>query len=352
MCAALLQTRDIEVIWIHEVVNKQCFAARFGAPLDVPRGKWIARIESVFKKSLQRRQNQLRVFGNLRRRPQVRDRVEDHFLELIVGADDRAVLHRIEVLPDVYKLRQRLVLAVIHAKQVCGGVTTRMRARHGMKIFTFEPTRLLFDKLVDFGHCESMARRVRVIAVTTVTRVRHRLDNDARTLLQLQPKLDQRAELVAVIALRHGGNNDGRDVELLAHLDALHLHVDQLDAPRLRINTSLQRVELERRVHASFFELLSEGTVLSNLSPVSGDQQALDLAFVWTTQHVVTKFEELRVQRRLTAGEQHDRQFTFGPDQKVNRAFELIKRHRIALLVADDANRTRQIADVVDLEYR
>src|SRR5215207_5357913 len=73
---------------------------------------------------------------------------------------------------------------------------------------------------------------------------------------------------------------------------------------------------------------------------------------MWTTQHVIAKLEELWMQSRLTAGEQHDRQFTFRGNEQIDGAFELIHRHRIALLVADDADGAGQIADVVDLEYR
>src|SRR6185369_17657165 len=112
----------------------------------------------------------------------------------------------------VYKLRQRFVLAIIHAKQVRGGVTTRMRARHRMEVVAFEPARLLFYQLMNFRHCESMTGGVSVITIAAITRVGHRLDDDARTLLQLQSEFDERAELVAVVALRHRRNNHGRDV--------------------------------------------------------------------------------------------------------------------------------------------
>ena len=61
------------------------------------------------------------------------------------------------------------------------------------------------------------------------------------------------------------------------------INVDQLNTTRLRINTGLQRVELKRRVHAARFELLGESTVLCNFSSVRRDQEALDLAFMWTT---------------------------------------------------------------------
>src|ERR1051325_8397317 len=222
-----------------------------------------------------------------------------------------------------------------------------MRTRHRVEILPLEPTRLLLDQLMNFGHGQPVAGRIAVITVAAIAGVGHWLNYDAGTLLEFQAEFNQRAQLVTVVALGNCRHDHGRDVELLDDFDAFHLHVNQFNPARFRVDPGAQGVELERRVHSAGLELLGKFWVICYAATVSRDQQTLDLAGMGATQDIVAKLEELRVQRRLAAGKQHDGQLPFSCDEKINRLLEVVKRHRVALLIPHNANRTSQIADVV-----
>ena len=135
-------------------------------------------------------------------------------------------------------------------------------------------------------------------------------------------------------------------------VQALELHVEELDAAQLGIDAGTERVELQRSVHPPGLEALGEPQVVRDAPAVGGDQESLDLAGMGPFLHVITEVEELGMERGLTPGQQENGELTFRRDKIVDRPLEVFKRHGVPVLVADNAHGTLQVADVVDLEDR
>ena len=166
----------------------------------------------------------------------------------------------------------------------------------------------------------------------------------------MSEKVDTLADLVVVHALRDGGDDGGLDARLLEVRErSLTRRALIAGAAQDAERRVAEGVELKRDVDAALGDLFAERIVGRAAQAVRGDGNARD--FRLRARHV-EKLEELRMHRRLAAGEVDRLDLPLFLDETVEDAAELLLRHVVIVPILHDANRALEIAVIRDLDDR